>query len=106
MTEEQFLEVTRWQDKTFPKANALSKIEHLKEEVIELAEAVCKKYSEENYTEMKMEFADCFLLLYGAANNVGMDYESICDAIHEKMKINKLRKWGEPDENGVVKHIK
>jgi hypothetical protein len=34
-----------------------------------------------------------------------MDYDDISNAILEKMSINKKRKWGTPDENGVVKHI-
>ncbi len=32
--------------------------------------------------------------------------EDICNCIDEKMKINKLRKWGKPDDNGVINHLK
>ena len=53
-----------------------------------------------------MEFADCFILLFGAAAADGMSYTDICSCIEEKMKINYKREWGEPDENGVVNHIK
>ncbi len=35
-----------------------------------------------------------------------MRYQDICKAIQEKFEINKARKWGEPDANGVVNHIK
>jgi hypothetical protein len=35
-----------------------------------------------------------------------MTYEDICQAIQEKFEINKSRKWGKPDANRVVKHIK
>jgi len=101
MTEKQFNEITIWQDKTFPKANALSKIHHLKEEVGELIQDLETKNS-----ERRLEFADCFLLLFGAANADGMSYTDCCNAISEKFEIIKNRKWGNPDENGVVKHIK
>lgn len=100
MTEQQFLEVTKWQKETFPKATSLSKAYHLKEEVMELIEDI-----ESRSGSMRLEFADCFLLLFGSANNEGMTYKNICDCIEEKMKICTSRKWGEPDKNGVVKHI-
>lgn len=101
MTEEQFYEVIAWQKETFSNANSLSKIHHLKEEVEELLLDVSAKSSERN-----LEFADCFILLFGAAAADGMEYEDICNAIEQKMKINRQRKWGKPDENGVVNHIK
>lgn len=101
MTEEQFIEVTRWQKETFPKATSLSKMHHLKEEVRELIDDL-----EANNPDRRLEFADCFLLLYGAAKADGMSYEDICNCIEEKMGICRSRKWGMPDANGVVKHIK
>lgn len=101
MTKDQFYEITAWQKETFPNANAISEIHHLKEEVDELLLDVSAKSS-----ERRLEFADCFLLLFGAAAADGMDYEDICNAVEEKMKIVRKRKWGKPDENGVVKHIK
>ena len=100
MTKEQFKTITQWQDETFPDATALSKVEHLREEVEELAVDVALDLNSKT-----MEFADCFLLLYGAAAKAGMSYEDICNAIDEKMSINRKRKWGKPDKNGVVKHI-
>lgn len=106
MNAKQFNSITKWQDKTFPEATADSKMKHLKEELEEVQDAYNKKFTDFDYHEMTLEFADCFLLLYGCAAKCGMDYEEICDAIDEKMRINKSRKWGKPDENGVVKHIK
>lgn len=101
MTEEIFLDVTRWQNETFPGANSLSKMAHLAEELQELYIDLVKKSP-----DRRLEFADCFLLLFGCAAADGMSYDDICDALVEKMKINKARKWGTPDQNGVVKHIK
>ena len=100
MTKTQFENVTTWQRATFPKANALSKIHHLEQEVQELEMDLVS-----NNEERHLEFADCFLLLFGAASADGMSYQDICDAIDEKMEINKKRKWGKPDINGVVNHL-
>lgn len=100
MTEQQFNDISAWQKQTFPNATPLSKIAHLAEELQEL-------YSDLkiNNPERRLEFADCFLLLFGCAAADGMAYKDVCDAIQEKFDINKSRKWGEPDENGVVKHL-
>lgn len=69
MTEQQFLEITLWQKETFPKANAMSKLAHLAEELQEL-------YSDlsTNADGRRLEFADCFLLLFGCAAADGMSY--------------------------------
>lgn len=101
MTEQQFNEITEWQKQTFGQATSYSKIEHLKQELQELEtdlyiDGLGKRH----------EFADCFFLLFGAASADGMTYQDITDAIQEKFEINKLRKWGKPDGNGVVNHIK
>lgn len=100
MNREQFKAVTEWQKETFGNATALSKVEHLKEEVEELSIDLAI-----DGTGKRLEFADCFILLFGAAASDGMTYEDVCNSIDEKMAINRLRKWGKPDENGVVKHI-
>lgn len=102
MTKEMFQEITEWQNKTFPASTSLSKVHHLKKELEELQYDI-----EQNFpTSKALEFADCFILLMGAAASDGMSYEDVCDVINRKMQINKLRKWGTPDKNGVVLHIK
>jgi NTP pyrophosphatase (non-canonical NTP hydrolase) len=101
MKEVQFNEISAWQKQTFGQATPLSKIAHLAEELEELVEDLKSKNP-----ERRLEFADCFFLLFGAAAAYGMTYQDICNAIQEKFEINKARKWGIPDENGVVKHIK
>lgn len=100
MNKGQFQFVTHWQRETFPKATALSMIAHLRQELDELVTAI------EMDTAVPHEFADCFMLLYGAADRAGLRHHNIVAAIDDKMAINRLRKWGEPDENGVVNHIK
>lgn len=101
MTKEQFNRITAWQDITFGKATAMSKIAHLAEELQELVEAVSKQDP-----DRRLEFADCFILLFGAAASDGMSYEQICEAIYDKMKINYKRNWGTPNKLGVINHIR
>lgn len=100
MTERQFLEIKEWQSRTFSAATALSKVFHLEKEVEEL-----KIDLWQNNLERRLEYADCIMLLFGAAASDGMSYKDVCNAIDEKMQINYARKWGEPDVNGVVSHI-
>lgn len=101
MTKEQFIAITTWQHKKFKHATALSKIAHLKQEIEELIADL-----KNNNPEQNMEFADCFILLFGAANSAGLNYQNIIEAIDEKMKINYSRNWGNPNEDGVVNHLK
>jgi NTP pyrophosphatase (non-canonical NTP hydrolase) len=103
MTKEQFEEITKWQDETFGHATALSKVNHLTEEVEELKWALD---SDDTDLSISEEFADCFILLFGSAASYGFNFDSICKLIDAKMKINHKRKWGKLNENGVVNHIK
>lgn len=101
MKQEQFEAITQWQKETFKTATPLSMIAHLRQEVNELESDI------QNHIDNRhLEYADCFILLFGAAFRDGMTYEDICAAINEKMVINRFRKWGEPDADGVVNHIK
>jgi NTP pyrophosphatase (non-canonical NTP hydrolase) len=95
-------ELHSWQEETFPHADAISKLHHLAKEVPELIEEL--KGMDDK--AIRMEYADCFLLLFGSAAMHGLSAEEICDAIKEKLEINRSRTWGKPDENGVVEHIK
>jgi len=109
MTEKQFNEISKWQKETFGQATPLSKLAHLIKEVVELKDAIQNEdhtIDHEAIRKTKMEYADCFFLLFGSAAAYGMSYEDICDAVQKKFEINKARKWGKPDVNGVVEHIK
>lgn len=81
-----------WQDATFPRKTRRSIVAHLKEEVGELEQSHARE-----------EVADCFLLLLGYAHHCGF---SLYDAAAGKFAVNKARKWGKPDPNGVVHHVK
>lgn len=101
MKHDLFKRITEFQDTTFPNSNAMSKLHHLSDEVIELMSAIQQDEPGERH-----EFADCFLLLIGAAAKRGMTLDDITACMEEKLAINLKRQWGAPDENGVVKHIK
>lgn len=101
MEKELFLKISKWQEETFKESTALSKLAHLKEEISEVVLDI-----KNDLPSKRMEFADCFILLYGAAAADGMSYEDIQQAIQEKHLINTNRKWGKPDANGIVNHIK
>lgn len=96
-----FKEISQWQVDTFGAQNPLSKAKHLKKEVDELISDI-----ETNNPDRRLEYADCFLLLYGAAAADGMSLDDIYNCIMEKMDINYQRTWGAPDADGIVNHIK
>jgi hypothetical protein len=101
MIEVQYNYITDWQRKTFPDGTALSQLRHLSDEVNECYAEVALG----NREKAKVEFADCFILLFGSASRFGLGYEEILDAIDDKMLINEARTWNKPDGNGVVKHV-
>jgi len=101
MNQDLFKEVTDWQESTFEVIETQGLLNHLEQEVFETCNAVRTIDPDKH-----LEFADCFILLMGAAKADGMSYEDICQAISEKLEINKKRVWNEPDSNGVINHIK
>lgn len=100
MTKQQFEEITKWQNETFGKFSPQAALAHLEEELDELNYDLYHNIETRN-----MEWADCFILLFGAAKRDGLSYEDICNAINSKMDINYKRNWGVTEENGVIHHI-
>ncbi|TVQ81776.1 MAG: DUF550 domain-containing protein [Micavibrio sp.] len=88
-------DIVDFSNRTFGKGRLDAKLLHLAEEVGELAET----------PDDLMEWADCMILLLGAAGEAGLDMDDLHRAVAEKMEINSKRKWGRPDENGVVRHV-
>jgi hypothetical protein len=88
--------IAEWSSKQFPHQTPHSKITHLRSELDEL---------DENPNDL-MEFADCFMLLMDTARLSGYPMDDIYKAVDDKLAINKLRKWGTPDEHGVSYHVK
>lgn len=86
-------EVVAWQRQTFTYATPASITDHLRREAIELAA---------DPTNLS-ELADVMLLVAGLASNLGADLTTV---VAEKLAINRRRTWGQPDENGVVEHVR
>lgn len=106
---QQFKTITKWQREVFPHATVESCAAHLKEELDEIIEAHKKvkpiNMHHEELDELHAEFADAYILLVGMMDRAGLTLVDLEIAVYEKMRINKQRKWGQPDERGVVKHI-
>jgi len=109
-------DVAEWSDSTFGDCQRNPGIVyHLIKEVPELIEAI-KNYQDENSVvhpsksnqlleKVYYEFADCFMLLLDSAHHMAISFETIIKYTKKKLEINKKRKWGKPDKNGVVEHI-
>ncbi len=90
-------DIAQWSDATFG-ANRPANIPlyHLAKEIEELIAA----------PDDHMEYADCLILLLDAYRMVGGNADDLIEYGHRKLAINRGRKWGTPDENGVVEHIR
>lgn len=85
-------EINEWQRKTFPESTEDTVLEHLTREVKELCD-----------TRDPVEAADSVMLLVAFADKRGL---CLLDLVRKKFEINKKRKWGEPDAQGVREHIR
>jgi len=109
-----------WSDETFGKERTGKPIaHHLKKEIDEVIEAIDNFHKDRPYGKDKeslellrhrrkrvlFEIADCMMLLLDVAAHEQYTFKLIMMAVEDKLEINKRRKWGEPDENGVVEHI-
>jgi NTP pyrophosphatase (non-canonical NTP hydrolase) len=92
------MEVFDWAEKTFPDSTIESKLAHLKEEADELSEAITEGKDIEDILE---EVADIVLIAMHAAESSN---RMLVSHIRRKFLICQTRTWGEPDENGVVRH--
>lgn len=91
-------EIGSWSDATFPNSTPDTMLRHLVKEVSELCDA-----EKLNDPGLPYEIADCIMLLLHLAHRKKV---SARDMIREKFEICKSRKWGPPDEHGVVQHVK
>lgn len=86
-----------WADRTFGQNRHDAAIAHLKREVNELAE----NPGDES------EFADCMMLLFHAWSSAHPmeGIFGLTKALSDKLRVNRGRKLGTPDHEGVVEHI-
>ena len=92
----------KWSERTFgsdQERGPLGALKHLEKEAREAQQAV-------GTPEIRMELADCFLLLIDASRRAGVDMEDLIDAAREKHAINRMRKWPKPMDDEPVEHVK
>jgi NTP pyrophosphatase (non-canonical NTP hydrolase) len=93
-------DIREWSDATFGEGQrTIPILRHLIKEVPEAIEACDRDAETAIY-----EFADCMMLLLDAVNHHGISAEDLMLSVRTKLERNKNRKWGEPDENGVIEH--
>lgn len=99
--------IAKWSDATFGEGQkTIPILYHLQKEVSELMEAVTLDKALGRWSDKTTEeFADCFMLLIDAATHHGITAKELIDVSQAKLEINKNRKWGKPDENGVIEHL-
>lgn len=93
-------EIGMWADKTFPFSTPASIIEHLRRELLELAEALDNGGG---WALERDECADVAILMLHLAHK---EKWSLQREIMRKFEKNKRRRWGQPDALGVVEHIR
>ena len=96
-------QIAKWATKQFPYQTPLSKMKHLEREIKELREEIVKSIMAPPSSNLPVELSDCGILLLEIADIYKID---LLKEMKAKMKINKSRKWGKPDEHGVSSHIK
>jgi len=85
----------KWSRETFGESTLESNLDHLRDELDEIVE---------NPNDIE-EWADVMLLYMNASSFVGFTMDDIYKAVQKKYEKNVKRKWGKPDERGVVKHV-
>lgn len=91
------IEAARWADRQFGyDRSPHGTIAHLAKEVQELRESPYDR----------MEYVDCLMLLLDAASNARISIDSLLEIAWDKLDENRHREWGEPDEDGVVEHVR
>lgn len=89
-------DIGKWVNSIFKKGTPLSFTKHLAKEVLELQEVIRGR------KPIDGELADVVILACAIAHRAGLDLETI---VEDKMKVNKKRKWGLPDKDGIVEHL-
>lgn len=114
MTSQEIIDMgCKWSDSVFDNGNftperSIGISKHLQYETVELTDALTRYFNnptDENRNSLLFEFADCYLLLGDCVAHLSFTMNEIKEAELKKLEINKTRKWGKPDKNGVIGHI-
>lgn len=95
--DELYREVTQWQRETFGRQSLVDLFSTLEREVGELG------MTPPGSDQGREELADVAMVLFEIADVEGVD---LAAAIEWKLSINRTRRWGEPDAEGVIEHIR
>lgn len=86
-------DVYEWAQRTFPGSTLAAKLAHLRRELDEIQQQPTDAH----------EWADAFLILLHGAASYGHD---LLAAAREKFALVQQRKWGAPDAQGVIEHVR
>lgn len=89
-------EVQEWQRKTFPDQPIQNVAAHLRNESIELYDALVGIVSPDNSEE---ELIDVFILSINLMGRYGWSVETLTEKIKNKLEINKARVWEKSGDN-------
>ena len=96
-------DIHKWADDTFgTERTSIAPLHHLQKEVEETIKAMKQGIRENTLIEL----ADCFILILNASSKYRVTFAELLKVSRNKMEINKSRKWGKPDSNGVCEHIR
>lgn len=99
---ELYCDLAMWSDQTFGAIDTrgpLPALHHLKREV---DEAIAQPGGLEGLEE----YADCLMILLDASRRAGFRLEQVVIAARHKLERNRQREWAEPDEDGVIEHVR
>lgn len=88
-----FVEVGEWGAETFPVSTDHAKLKHLEKELAELKAAPASGE----------EMADMVMILSHLAYAHGID---LMAEIGKKLEVCRARRWGQPDADGVIEHVR
>lgn len=95
--------IGNWSVRTFGEGLRIQPhIEHIRKELREL-EIANESGAWITEPAIEDELADVQILLFGLAHRLGVNLE---EAVATKHKENLTRKWGSPDKDGVIEHIR
>lgn len=89
--------IGEWAAATFPDRPTSGIVKHMRREVEELDIAV------EDDGGSAYEVADVIILALNLAHRMGF---SAAEAVEAKMRVNRARKWGPADSEGVREHVR
>jgi len=88
-----------WSQKTFGPDNVRGPAGPLNHLAKEVQEALAKPSD-------PSEYADLLLLTFDAARRSGLSFDGLIGVARGKLEVNKLRKWGNPNDDGSVEHVR